>query len=164
MNKATKIIVVLMLLSIVIYIVTGVNTKIKNKQNNDQSGDALISGDNLEENELDIHYEVSSGENEVVLKGTSEGSVSITTYQFEDGILTDIILEEIITSGDAELIENIFNYMRNDTEMSMVYSTIDMEGNTITAVLRDEYVDAYGEATKVEVYEELMKSLNLKNN
>ena len=163
MNKATKIIVVLMLLSIVIYIVTGVNTKLKNEQNNDQSGDALISGDNLEGNELDIHYEVSSGENEVVLKGTSEGSVSITTYQFEDGILTDIILEEIITSGDAELIENIFNYMRNDTEMSMVYSTIDMEGNTITAVLRDEYVDAYGEATKVEVYEELMKSLNLKN-
>ena len=76
----------------------------------------------------------------------------------------NIILEEQITSGDNGLIENVFNYMKNDTEMSMVYSTIEMQGNTITAVLKEEYVDAYGDASKVDVYEQLVKLLEAENN
>ena len=162
MNTPTKIVVILMILAISIYIVWGFNTKSKIEQGDTQSGDLLTSGDSL--NEMDIFYEVSSGDNKIVLKGISEGSTSITTYEFQDGKLSEIILEEIITSGDAELIENIFNYMRNDTEVSMVYSTIEMEGNTITAILREEYVDAYGEATQEEIYTELINTLEIENN
>ena len=162
MNTPTKIVVILMVLTISIYIVWGFNTKSKIEQGDTQSGDFLTSGDSI--NEMDILYEVSSGDNQIVLKGISEGSTSITTYEFQDGKLSEIILEEIITSGDAELIENIFNYMRNDTEVSMVYSTIEMEGNTITAILREEYVDAYGEATQEEIYTELINTLEIENN
>lgn len=163
MNKATKIAVILMITTIVIYTAIGLHNKFENEQKDLTSGDSIdLSGDTLAENE--IFYEVSSGENEVVLKGTSEGSISTTTYKFESGELVDIILEEKITSGDNELIENIFNYMRNDSEMSMVYSTIEMKDDTIIAVLKDEYVDAYGSASKVEIYEELLKLLKSENN
>ncbi len=165
MNKATKIVIILMITTIVLYTVIGVHKKIENEQNSIQSADNLNSQEDISgEGELEISYEVSSGENEVVLKGISEGSISITTYTFENEELVKIILEEKITSGDNELIENIFNYMRNDSEMSMVYSTIEMQDDTITAVLKDEYVDAYGDASKVEIYEQLLNLIESGNN
>ena len=157
MNKATKIVVILMITTIVLYTVVGINRKNEIEQNNVESGDTLTSGEN--ENELEIKYEVTSGDNEIILKGISEGSISTTSCVFENEKLSSIILKEEITSGDNELIEKIFNYMQNDTEISMVYSTLEMEGNTITAILKNEYVEAYGEATKEEVYQELLNTL-----
>ena len=164
MNKATKIIVILMVMIIVLYTVVGVSKKIENERNNISSGDILNSGDSLlNENEIKISYEVTSGENDVVLKGTSEGSISTTTYTFENEKLVSIYMTEEITSGDSELIENIYNYMKNDEEMSMVYTTVELDGNIITAVLKEEYVDAHGDATKVDIYDSLINSLIFKN-
>lgn len=167
MNKATKIVVILMITTIILYTIVGVHKKIENEQKNIQSGDVLDSGDNenlYSDNEILISYEVSSGENEVVLRGTAEGTISTTTYMFENGKLINIMFEEEITSGDDELIENIYNYMKTDEEMSLVYSSIERNGNTITTFLKDEYIDAYGDATKNEIYSELLNSIVAKSN
>lgn len=167
MNKATKIVVILMITTIILYTIVGVHKKIENEQKNIQSGDVLDSGDNenlYSDSEILISYEVSSGENEVVLIGTTEGTISTTTYIFEDGKLINIMFEEEITSGDDELIENIYNYMKTNEEMSLVYSSIERKGNIITTFLKDEYIDAYGDATKIEIYNELLNSLAEKSN
>ena len=164
MNKVTKIVVILMITTIIIYTVIGVQRTHEIEQNSAQSGDVLNDNNISGDNQFDILYEITSGDNEVALRGISEGSISTTRYKFENEKLVNIILEEQITSGDNGLIENVFNYMKNDTEMSMVYSTIEMQGNTITAVLKDEYVDAYGDASKVDVYEQLVKLLEAENN
>lgn len=164
MNKVTKIVVILMITTIIIYTVIGVQRTHEIEQNSAQSGDVLNDNNISGDNQFDILYEITSGDNEVALRGISEGSISTTRYKFENEKLVNIILEEQITSGDNGLIENVFNYMKNDTEMSMVYSTIEMQGNTITAVLKEEYVDAYGDASKVDVYEQLVKLLEAENN
>lgn len=165
MNKATKVVVILMITVIALYTIVGVSKKIENERSNISSGDILNSGDSFsDENQTKISYEVTSGENDVVLKATSEGSISMTKYVFENEKLVNIYLTEEIISGDEELIENVYNYMKNDEEMSTVYSTIELNGNIITAALKDEYVDAYGDATKVDIHDSLLNSLKLKIN
>lgn len=166
MNKPTKIIVILMITTIIIYTVIGVYKKNESELeiNNDQSGDLIDSGDDLDvsENENNrIFYEITSGDDEVVLKGVSEGLVSVTTYKFEENKLVKITLSEEITSGDESLVEDIYNHMKTDEDMLMVYSSIEKDGKIITATLKDEYVASYGEAGKEEIYEELITSLEI---
>lgn len=163
MNKATKIIVIIMLVTILLYTIVGISKKVENERNNILSGDVINSGDtNMQEDEVKIYYEVSSGENEVILTGTSEGTISTTKYIFENEKLTEIVLTENIISGDDELVENIYNYMKTDKNMSEVYSSIERNGNLITAILKKEYVDAYGTSTKMDIYDELINSLSVK--
>lgn len=166
MSKPTKIIVILMITTIVIYAVVGIFKMNENElnQGDNQSGDIIDSGDvelNSGEEEIKISYEITSGDNEVVLKAVSEGSISTTIYKFEEDKLISITLSEEITSGDEELVENMYNHMKTDEDMLMVYSSLEKEGKIITGVLKDEYVASYGEAGKKEIYEELMNSLKL---
>lgn len=166
MSKPTKIIVILMITTIVIYTVVGIFKMNENElnQGDNQSGDILDSGDvelNSGEEEIKISYEITSGDDEVVLKAVSEGSISTTIYKFEEDKLISITLSEEITSGDEELVENMYNHMKTDEDMLMVYSSLEKEGKIITGVLKDEYVASYGEAGKKEIYEELMNSLKL---
>ena len=155
-----------MITVIILYTVIGVFRTREREfvENNPSSGDLAISGDVEQisgDSEFEISYQIFSGENEVVLKGISEGSVSTTTYEFENEKLVNIVLQEEILSGDNELVESIYNYMKNNTEMSSVYSSIDRNGNVIIAVLREEYIESYGDAGKKEIYDELMSSLKL---
>lgn len=166
MNKATKIIVILMIATIVIYTVIGIyrTREFEAEQNNNQSGDVLNSGDdgNISGDDANkISYEITSGDDEVVLRGVSEGIVSVTTYKFENNKLVSIILSEEITSGDDKLVDDIYNHMETDEDMMMVYSNIEKNGKIITATLKDEYVAAYGEAGKQEIYDELVNSLEI---
>ena len=164
MNKPTKIVVILMITTIIIYTVVGIYRTNENGLNNNQSGDVLNSGDDTVvsgDDENRINYEITSGDDEVVLKGVSEGFISVTTYKFENNKLISITLSEEITSGDEKLVDNIYNHMKTDENMSMVYSSIEKDGMVITAVLKEEYVDSYGEAGKKEIYDELMKSLEI---
>ena len=166
MNKSTKIIVILMLTTIIIYIVVGIfrTNENKLKQESNQSGDLLNSGeikDEFEKNQDRISYEIISGDSEIVVKAVSEGSISTTVFKFENDKLETITLSEEIVSGDDELINDIYNHMKSNENMAMIYTTIERNGNIITAVLKDEYVASYGEANKNEVYQELMTSLKL---
>lgn len=166
MNKLTKIIVILMITTIIIYTIIGIYRTRENELNKDniQSGDILNSGDDVDisgDEEDRIAYEITSGDDEVVLKGVSEGMISTTTYKFNGEKLMSITLSEEITSGDDELVEKIYNHMKTDEDMLMVYSSIEKNGNIITAVLKDDYVAVYGDAGKKEIYEELMHSLEL---
>ncbi len=164
MNKGEKVTVILMLTVIAIYIVLGVHkTRVEElNKNNEISGDSLYSGDSLNDDEENpISYELSSGDDTIVLKAYSEGFISTTIYKFENEKLISITLEEEVTSGDDTLVENMYNYMKDDEDISMVYSEIDKNGNVITAVLREEYVDSYGDADKEEVYNKLATSLEL---
>lgn len=162
MSKGEKITVILMLTVIIIYIVIGVyNTKIDELNNDsDTSGEYLNSGDNLETDDK-MYYKLSSGDNEIILEGFSEGIITVTTYKFENDKLVSIILTEEVTSGDDQVIENIYDYMKTDEDMAMVYSEIEKNGNIITAVLREEYVDSYGDSDKKEVYNKLKTALEL---
>ena len=163
MNRATKIIVILMITTIVIYVVVGVyNVRINEINQNNISGDQINSGEdtsNLDEDRM--IYEITSGDNEVILKGISEGVIITTTYNFNDNKLISIVMNEEITSGDEIAVEKIYNHMKTDENMSMVYSNIQKDGMSITANLKDEYVASYGEATKDEIYNEIVKSLEL---
>lgn len=166
MNKLTKIIVILMITTIIIYTLIGICRTRENElyKDNIQSGDILNSGDvvDISGDEADrIAYEITSGDDEVVLKGVSEGMISTTTYKFNGEKLMSITLSEEITSGDDKLVEKIYNHMKTDEDMLMVYSSIEKNGNIITAVLKDDYVAVYGDAGKKEIYEELMLSLEL---
>ena len=72
MSKPTKIIVILMITTIVIYAVVGIFKMNENElnQGDNQSGDIIDSGDvelNSGEEEIKISYEITSGDNEVVL-------------------------------------------------------------------------------------------------
>lgn len=163
MDKPTKIIVILMIMTIIFYTLVGTLKNQESELQDNTSGDVLNSGENTDvlDEKNSIFYEITSGDDEIVLKGVSEGFISITTYKFQDDNLISIILSEEITSGDDELVENIYNHMKTDEDMSMVYSSIERNGMIITAVLKEEYVDSYGEAGKKEIYEELMTSLEL---
>lgn len=162
MSKGEKVTVILMLTVIAIYIVIGVyNTKIDELNNDiDMSGDYLNSGDDSE-NDDKMYYKLSSGDNEIILEGFSEGIITVTTYKFENDKLVNIILTEEVTSGDNQIIENMYEYMKTDEDMAMVYSKIEKNGNVITAVLREEYVDSYGDSNKEEVYNKLKTALEL---
>lgn len=165
MNKATKIIVILMITTIVLYTIVGIYKTKQNelsKENDNASGESLNSGDDtLDEERNKISYEITSGDNEVVLKGLSEGTISITTYKFVGNKLMEIILSEEIISGDEELVEKIYNHMKEDENMSRAYSSIERNGMIITANLKSDYIDSYGEAGKEEIYNELIKSFEL---
>lgn len=164
MNKPTKIVVIMMITTIIIYTVIGIYRTNNSDLSNNSSGDILNSGENTDVSNAEknkISYEITSGDDEVVLRGTSEGIISITTYKFENNKLISITLSEEITSGDDNMVEKIYNHMKTDEDMSMVYSSIEKDGKVITATLRDEYVDSYGESDKKDIYDELINSLKI---
>jgi RNA-binding protein YhbY len=155
-----------MIITIIIYTVIGIyrTRELELEQNNTQSGDAINSGEdiNISQDEQNrISYEIVSGDDEIILTGISEGIISVTTYKFEQNKLVKITLSEEITSGDEKLVENIYDHMKTDEDMLMVYSNIEKNGKVITATLKDEYVASYGEAGKKEIYDELINSLEI---
>lgn len=160
MNKGTKVVLIIMLAIIAIYVAVGLcgdyNSTISGEQN--QSGDQVEvndSGDVIED-EL-IQYEITSGENEVILRAITSGDISTTRYIFENEKLVRITVTEEVVSGD--FIEDIYNSMKNDENFVQIYSTINLNDDIITLELKEEYVNALSSRTKIELYEELIESM-----
>ncbi|MBQ8300128.1 MAG: hypothetical protein IJX99_09840 [Clostridia bacterium] len=162
MNRGTKVVLIIMLAIIAIYVAAGLcgdyNSTISGEQN--QSGDQVEvndSGDVIED-EL-IQYEITSGENEVILRAITSGDIGTTKYIFENEKLVKILVTEEVLSGD--FIQDIYNSMKTDENFVQIYSTINLEGNIITMELKEEYVNAISGRSKVELYEELMESMEI---
>ncbi len=159
MNKEAKVVLTIMITIIVIYVAVGLfknsNNIIDGEQN--PSGDIEITNSGDFDNEDLIHYEVTSGENEVILRAITSGDISTTRYIFENEKLVRITVTEEVVSGD--FIEDIYNSMKNDENFVQIYSTINLNDDIITLELKEEYVNALSSRTKIELYEELIESM-----
>lgn len=160
MSKGVKIVLIIMVAIILIYvIVSGISTLINH--NNNASGD--LSGDNLNSSgeNLEIKFEVTSGDNEVNVIAKSSGDITTTKYIFEDDKLKEIkVIEELDTNEAAQY---VYDSMKSDENISQSYSDININEKTITIYLKQEYVDAFAGITKEELYNNQIESLN-KNN
>lgn len=160
MSKGTKVVLIIMLAVIAIYVAVGFLGNLNKNGNGEpnQSGDQveIVDSGDVTEDEL-IRYEVMSGENEVILRAITSGDIGTTRYIFENEKLAKIIVTEEVLSGD--FIEDIYNSMKNDENFVQIYSTINLEGNVITMELKEEYVNALSGRSKVELYEELIESM-----
>lgn len=160
MSKGIKVIVIIMLAVIAIYVAVGVDNVKRNQANIEMnsSGDLnqiIDSGENIDE--LKFHYEVSSGDNELIIRAITSGDIGTTRYIYENDKLVQIVVTEEIISGD--FVEEVYNSMKNDPVFVQTYDTITLEGNIITMVLKEEYVNALVGKPKTKLYEELLEAM-----
>lgn len=149
-----------MLAVIAIYVAIGMfgdfDTNVTDElKSSGDSNEIIDSGEGSIEDS--IYYEVTSGENEIILRAITSGDIGTTRYIFEDEKLVEILVTEEVLSGDFA--QDIFNSMKNDETFVQMYSTINLEGNVITMELKEEYVNALSGRSKVELYEELIESM-----
>lgn len=163
MNKLTKIVILIMLVIIAIYIFTGIyninNPDINIDGDNANSGDIIEIGEGLtaEDYLANLEFELASGENEVVLTLLGSGERSSTKYIFENDALSQIIVEEEVFSGDE--LEVMYEELKNDATLSQAYSSIEISGDKIIMILKQEYVDLFAGKTKEDLYREIEKSM-----
>lgn len=160
MTKGTKIVLIIMLAVIAIYVAIGMfgdfDTNVTDElKSSGDSNEIIDSGEGSIEDS--IYYEVTSGENEIILRAITSGDIGTTRYIFEDEKLVEILVTEEVLSGDFA--QDIYNSMKNDETFVQIYSTINLEGNVITMELKEEYVNALSGRSKVELYEELIESM-----
>ena len=149
-----------MLAVIAIYVAIGMfgvfDTNVTDElKSSGDSNEIIDSGEGSIEDS--IYYEVTSGENEIILRAITSGDIGTTRYIFEDEKLVEILVTEEVLSGDFA--QDIYNSMKNDETFVQIYSTINLEGNVITMELKEEYVNALSGRSKVELYEELIESM-----
>ena len=156
MNQKTKIAVAIMLGIILIYVVWMIAfppVATNHDTNNIASG------------------EVSNGEEEIIYKITkvsdtqldliteNEYTRTTTRYFFENDKVSNVIVTEEILSGD--LVQEVFEGIKADKDLSQIYNEISVEGNVITMTLKSDYVNIYEGLTYQELYDELNKSLKI---
>lgn len=158
MNKSTKIIVCIMLLSIVAYIIimSLKPTEILNEEKN-ESGD-LESGEISSGDEMQYTIEKLS-ETEIGLIASSDNTEIITKYVFENDAVVEVYVIQEVFSGD--FVEDMYEAMKTDEDISQIYEEINLEENVITMKLKHDYVNVYAGVTYEKLYDELNKSLNL---
>ncbi len=158
MNKSTKIIVCIMLLSILSYIVimslkpTEILNEEKNESGDFESGE-IVSGDEMQ-------YTIEKlSETEIGLIASSDNTEIITKYVFENDAVAEVYVIQEVFSGD--FVEDMYEAMKTDEDISKIYEDIILEENVITMKLKQDYVNIYSGVTYEKLYEELEKSLNL---
>ena len=68
------------------------------------------------------------------------------------------VIQEVF-SGD--FVEDMYEEMKLDKDISLIYNDIRLDGNVITMKLKQDYVNIYNGLTYDELYEDLNKSLKL---
>ncbi len=163
MNKATKIVFIIMVIIILGYILFGVVRKNINEDNPNEnlSGEMINSGDSGDEEKISYTLELTSGENDITITAKTSGETTTTKYIFDNDLLSRIEVTEEVTSG--EIAENMLESIKQDENVSEVYENIELKDNVITMNAKQEYVDRFSGFTKEQIYDMQEKAFNESN-
>lgn len=164
MNKATKIVLIIMLIIILGYIAFGlIRNNINNNDNPNEnlSGDIIDSGDSGDEEKVSYILELTSGENDITITAKTSGEITTTKYIFDNNVLNRIEVIEEITSG--EIAEGMLESIKQDESITEVYENIEQAENKITMNAKQEYIDRFSGFTKEQIYDMQEEAFNENN-
>ena len=159
MNKSAKIVVGIMIALIAIYIIVAIYKGNLPTENSDTVLSGDVSGDLDNSISSNIIYSLESGDNIISLTAASSGEKSITNYIFQDDRLSEIIVVEEIYSGD--MVNGVFESIKNNSNINQIYSSIELQENSIVMKLKDEFVASFGEKNMADIFDEMNQSMIL---
>lgn len=155
MNKATKIVLTIMICIIVIYIGVGVFSKYKDFFVKDVSQSSNIHSTN----DRTITYYLTSGDSDITLTAYTDDEITKTKYIYNDeNKIEEIeVIEEV---ENEEIAKKIFDSIKKDSNINQMYSEINLEGSTIIMYLKQDYIDYNNEFTREELYKKQEEIVN----
>lgn len=145
MNKGTKITLVVMLVIIFTYVVTGVYSKYFAINGN------RVNDTESEKNKKSYTYQLTSGDDNIILVASSNDETTTFKYLFDESgdVYRIEIIEECASEADAK---KYYDGINETSDISNIYSNIDLESNTVTMILKQDYVDYHKQFSKEEIY------------
>lgn len=156
MSEKTKVVVAIMISIIVVYIAWMIafpGEKVEENQNDTQSGE-VVSG------EEELNYTIDKiSDTQLNLVTENEYTRTTTQYFFENDVVSNVIVTEEVISGDFA--QEVYEGIKADAQLSQIYDDISVEGNVVTMILKEDYVNVYAGLSYEELYEELSNSLKI---
>lgn len=143
MNKCTKIILILMIVMIFAYVVSGVYSKYFSTNDNKTN--------NVQDEKEKYTYQLTSGDNDIVLVARSNDETTTFKYLFDESgdVYRIEIVEECASDDDAK---KYYDGIKETSDISNIYSNIELENNTVTMILKQDYVDYHKQFSREEIY------------
>ena len=143
MNKGTKIILILMIVMIFAYVVSGVYSKYFSTNDNKTN--------NVQDEKEKYTYQLTSGDNDIILVAHSKDETTTFKYLFDESgdVYRIEIVEECASDDDAK---KYYDGIKETSDISNIYSNIELENNTVTMILKQDYVDYHKQFSKEEIY------------
>lgn len=144
MNKGTKIILILMIVMIFVYVVSGVYSKYFS------TNDSKTNNNTQDEKEK-YTYQLTSGDNDIILVARSNDETTTFKYLFDESgdVYRIEIVEECASDDDAK---KYYDGIKKTSDISSIYSNIELENNTVTMILKQDYVDYHKQFSREEIY------------
>lgn len=144
MNKGTKIILILMIVMIFVYVVSGVYSKYFST--NDSK-----TNNNTQDEKENYTYQLTSGDNDIILVARSNDETTTFKYLFDESgdVYRIEIVEECASDDDAK---KYYDGIKKTSDISNIYSNIELENNTVTMILKQDYVDYHKQFSREEIY------------
>lgn len=143
MNKGTKIILILMIVMIFAYVVSGVYSKYFSTNDNKTN--------NVQDEKEKYTYQLTSGDNDIILVARSNDETTTFKYLFDESgdVYRIEIVEECASDDDAK---KYYDGIKKTSDISNIYSNIELENNTVTMILKQDYVDYHKQFSREEIY------------
>ncbi len=143
MNKGTKITLVVMLVIIFVYVMSGVYSKYFSTNDNKTN--------NVQDEKEKYTYQLTSGDNDIILVARSNDETTTFKYLFDESgdVYRIEIVEECASDDDAK---KYYDGIKKTSDISNIYSNIELENNTVTMILKQDYVDYHKQFSKEEIY------------
>lgn len=143
MNKGTKITLVVMLVIIFVYVMSGVYSKYFSTNDNKTN--------NTQDEKEKYTYQLTSGDNDIILVARSNDETTTFKYLFDESgdVYRIEIVEECASDDDAK---KYYDGIKKTSDISNIYSNIELENNTVTMILKQDYVDYHKQFSKEEIY------------
>lgn len=143
MNKGTKITLVVMLVIIFVYVMNGVYSKYFSTNDNKTN--------NVQDEKEKYTYQLTSGDNDIILVARSNDETTTFKYLFDESgdVYRIEIVEECALDDDAK---KYYDGIKETSDISNIYSNIELENNTVTMILKQDYVDYHKQFSKEEIY------------
>lgn len=144
MNKGTKIILILMIVMIFVYVVSGVYSKYFSTNNSK-------TNNNTQDEKEKYTYQLTSGDNDIILVARSNDETTTFKYLFDESgdVYRIEIVEECASDDDAK---KYYDGIKKTSDISNIYSNIELENNTVTMILKQDYVDYHKQFSREEIY------------
>lgn len=144
MNKGTKIILILMIVMIFVYVVSGVYSKYFS------TNDSKTNNNTQDEKEK-YTYQLTSGDNDIILVARSNDETTTFKYLFDESgdVYRIEIVEECASDDDAK---KYYDGIKKTSDISNIYSNIELENSTVTMILKQDYVDYHKQFSREEIY------------
>ena len=144
MNKGTKIILILMIVMIFVYVVSGVYSKYFSTNNSK-------TNNNIQDEKEKYTYQLTSGDNDIILVARSNDETTTFKYLFDESgdVYRIEIVEECASDDDAK---KYYDGIKKTSDISNIYSNIELENNTVTMILKQDYVDYHKQFSREEIY------------